>query len=126
MDTGYVHRELCSLITSALPGLKVGWTHDCGLGEAGTAQEPRALEACFQRRAQKERVSYIDFPSTDHLWSGEARGGCMSISRSSPHPAWYRERPCVPSAPWSGHSLLHTFLLLWKIGNEARDRGNRK
>jgi len=88
MDTGYVHRELCSLTTSALPSLKVGWTHDCGLGEAGTAQDPRALEACFQRRAQKERVSYIDFPSTDHLWSGEARGGCMSISRSSPHPAW--------------------------------------
>ena len=48
------------------------------------------------------------------------------VSRSSPPPAGYRERPCVPSAPWSGHSLLHTFLLFWKVGNEARDRGNMK
>lgn len=44
------------------------------------------------------------------------------MSRISPHSAWHRETPRVPNVPWSGQSLLHTFLLLRKVGNGGRDR----
>lgn len=48
------------------------------------------------------------------------------MARISPHPAWYRERPHVPNVPWGGQYLLHTLLLLWKVGNGDRDRRAEK
>lgn len=112
---------------SALPGyklvLKVGWTHDCGLGEAGTAQEPGHLRLAF-REPRREWACRFSLG----LWTGEARGGCMSsqdVASKFSTSCLVWERPCVPQC-----SLVvtpfWTFLLLWKVGNEARDRGNMK